>query len=57
MTILALLLRVAVIYLIVRLVWKAFARPRPTPRPRPTEGQDTALGADIVDAEWVDLEE
>jgi hypothetical protein len=56
-TILGLLLRAAIIYLIVRLIWRAFAGPRPAPRRPPPQEPDTTIGNDIVDAEWVDLDD
>jgi hypothetical protein len=56
MTFLGFLLRLGILYLLVRLIWRAFARP-PVRRPPPADPADKPLGDDIVDAEWTDLDE
>jgi hypothetical protein len=55
MTFVGLLVRLAIIYLLVRFIWKALA-----PRRRVTTSRydrESSMSDDIVDAEWVDLEE
>lgn len=56
MTFLGFLLRLGIIYLLVRLIWRAFARP-PTRKPPQAGSAREPLGDDIVDAEWTDLDE
>jgi hypothetical protein len=59
-TFLGLLLRLGILYLLVRLIWRALVPPRRVTRvPPQRDARDKPsppLGDDIVDAEWEDIE-